>query len=148
MTVLHDTFTLEREYRHPVSKVFDAWSRQETKMKWFDGPKGWTPTERRFEFKVGGGEVLAGTHPDGTQTRFVSTLHEIAPGERIVSVYDMYVNGKMLSTSLATLELAATKTGTRLRYTEQGVYFDGKAEGPLSRKGGTEWLLGRLAEIL
>jgi hypothetical protein len=60
----------------------------------------------------------------------------------------MYDEGTMISTSLCTLELEASGAGTRLRYTEQGVYYDGKPEGAAARKEGTAWLLGRIAEVL
>jgi uncharacterized protein YndB with AHSA1/START domain len=148
MKVLHDTFTLEREYKQPPAKVFKAWSNLETKMKWFSPPSGWKTEEQVFEFRVRGREVQAGTHGDGKKTKFDSTLYEIVPDQRIVNVYDMYVDGKMISTSLCTLELTASGTGTALRYTEQGVFYDGNPEGAASRKQGTTWLLGRVAEIL
>ena len=148
MTVLHDPFTLERSYRHPPAKVFKAWSNLETKMKWFGPPSGWTPEEQVFDFRVGGREIQAGTHGDGRKTKFDSTLYEIVADQRIVNVYDMYVEGKRVSTSLCTLELTASGSGTELRYTEQGVYYDGAREGAEGRKSGTAWLLGRIAEIL
>lgn len=148
MKVLHDTFTVEREYKHAPAKVFKAWSNLETKLKWFGPPSGWTPEEQVFDFKVRGREIQAGKHGDGRRTKFDSTIYEIVPDQRIVSVYDMYVEGQMISTSLCTLELAATATGTALRYTEQGVYYDGSAESAAGRKQGTTWLLGRIAEVL
>jgi len=148
MKVLHDTFTLEREYKHPPAKLFKAWSNLETKMKWFGPPSGWTPEEQVFEFRVGGREIQAGKHGDGKRTKFDSTLYEIVADARIVNVYDMYVEGTRISTSLCTLELTASGAGTWLRYTEQGVYYDGNPEGAASRKQGTAWLLGRIAEVL
>jgi uncharacterized protein YndB with AHSA1/START domain len=74
----------------------------------------------------------------------VSTFHVIVPGQRIVSAYDMHHDATLLSVSLATLELEAAGPRTRLRYTEQGAYFDGN---PASRQRGTALHLDRLGKL-
>ncbi len=45
-TVLHDTFTIERIYSVPPSRVFDAWSDAEAKARWFASNATELPTGR------------------------------------------------------------------------------------------------------
>jgi hypothetical protein len=64
-----------------------------------------------------------------------------------VFTYDMWIDGRHLSTSLTTIALENEGSQTRLTYTEQGVHLDGldSAEG---RAEGTEGLLDQLGSYL
>jgi uncharacterized protein YndB with AHSA1/START domain len=147
MTLIHDTFTLDRTYDAVPAEVWRAWTDPELRQRWFHGPEGWDVLERKLDLRVGGGELLVGRMPNGTETRFVSTFHVIVPERHIVSAYDMHAGGTQLSVTLATLDLEAAGQSTRLRYTEQGVYLDGKPESAASRKHGTSWHLDNLAKL-
>ena len=57
------------------------------------------------------------------------------------------MDGRRMSVSVATVELSATQTGTRLAYTEQGAYLDG-LDNPDSRRTGTNSQLDKLATVL
>jgi hypothetical protein len=48
-----------------------------------------------------------------------------------------------MSVSVATVELLAVGAGTRLRYTEQGVFLDGE-DKPEAREQGTREMLDKL----
>jgi hypothetical protein len=65
----------------------------------------------------------------------------------MVFTYDMWVDGKHLSTSLTTIVVEPEGDGTRLTYTEQAVHFDGldSVEG---REEGTRGLLDTLGLFL
>ena len=52
-----------------------------------------------------------------------------------------------MSVSVTTVELLADGAGTRLRYTEQGVFLDGE-DKPELREHGTTELLDKLGEAL
>lgn len=155
--LVFDTFTLERVLPTSTARVFEALSVPEIKARWFAGPKGaWSEESRTMDFRVGGKEVVAGRHESGLTSRFDAHYMDIVPNERIVYVYDMYVNGRKISTSLATFELLAEGDKTRMRLTEQGVYFhdpEGKStyapDGPAaSRRLGTEGLLDNIVNLL
>ena len=73
--------------------------------------------------------------------------HDIVPGERIVWSYAMQVGGRRISVSLATLELSADGSDTRMRFIEQGVYLDGH-DGLADRERGTKDLLDNLERAL
>ncbi|HEU0029177.1 MAG TPA: SRPBCC family protein [Kofleriaceae bacterium] len=148
ITPLHDTFTIERTYDASAAEVWRCWTDPELRERWFHAPDGWKLLERRQEFRVGGTELLHGAMPNGTETKFVSTYHVIVPEQHIVTAYDMHVGGTLLSVSLATMDLAPAGKGTRLRYTEQGVYFDGDPKSAASRKAGTTWHIGNLGELI
>ncbi len=148
MTAIHDTFTLERTYDASPPRVFEAWANPELKARWFAGPEGWTEHERTSQFRVGGRDVLHGTHPSGMQSKFVARYHEIVENERIVLAYDMLVNDALISVTLATVEIVPTGRSTKLRYTEQSVYFGGRPEEAAARKRGTEALFDNLARAV
>ena len=55
-TVTHDTFVIERHYDAAPERVFSAFSKRESKTKWFHGPAEWGPPELDMDFRVGGRE--------------------------------------------------------------------------------------------
>lgn len=140
---VHDSFTLTRVYRHPPARVFAAFATEEGKRRWFSSPRAdweWELLDRHFDFRVGGTEVLEARFPGGKHSRFDATFHDIVPDRRIVYAYRMQLGGVPISVSLATIELAAEGSGTRLTVTEQGVFLDGYEDAG-SREHGTGMLL-------
>jgi len=148
MTVLHDTFTLDRTYDTSVAEVWRCWTDPELRDRWFRGPDGYQMFERTLDFRVGGGELMHGRHANGMETKFVATFHVIVPEQRVVSVYDLHVGGSLMSVTLATMQLAAAGKSARLLYTEQSAYFDGNPESPANRKHGTSWHYDNLAKVV
>jgi uncharacterized protein YndB with AHSA1/START domain len=101
-----------------------------------------------LDFRVGGREHLTGDPAGGPVYTFDALYQNIVPNERIIYTYDMHLDQKRISVSLATVELKVQGTGTRLIFTEQAVYLDG-AGTPADREGGTRALLDNLdAELL
>ena len=143
----HDVFTIERTYKAPIAKVFDAWASPAFKRKWFIGPDEWTRSPHRLDFKVGGKESIAGGRAGGPLHRYDATYYDIVPDHRIVFAYDMHMDDVRISVSLATVQLFPVATGTRLVYTEQGVFLDGYDDAG-SRERGTHGLLDQLAAAL
>src|SRR5258708_7392786 len=118
--VVHGTFVIERSFDAPPSRVYDAWANPELKARWFVGPQDWTAIRRELDFRVGGSEVLHGRFAaSGRESLFDARYHQLVPNERLVYVYDMYVNGTFHSVSLATIELTPEGKGTRMKFTEQ-----------------------------
>jgi uncharacterized protein YndB with AHSA1/START domain len=146
-SVVHGVFTLERTYDHPVERVFGAFATEEGKSAWFSGGNGYAVAERAFDFRVGGTERLVGRWDSGTVTRFDARYFDIVPGERIVYAYEMRVDDRKISVSLATLEFKARGHATTLTVTEQGAFLDGYDDAG-SREQGTRQLLELVAEAL
>ena len=146
-TTHHDTFTIERTYAASPAKVFAAWSNPVAKAAWFVGPGEWTRTPHQLDFRIGGREGVAGGPPGGPVHRYDAVYHDIIPDQRIVTAYDMYLDDTRISVSLATVEVFPAGSGTRLVYTEQGVFLDGYDDAG-SRERGTQGLLDQLAAAL
>ena len=131
----HATFNIERVYAAEAKRVYLAWSDPEIKARWF-GPSG-GPNALSLDYRVGGREFFGGEFPDGTAFSYDATFHEIVPDHRIVYSYAMDFGQTRISVSLVTVEITASgNNGTRLLYTEQGVYLDG-ADTPAKREQGT-----------
>ncbi len=148
-SVVHSAFTLERTYDAPVERVYRALSDEAAKAKWFGGTEGqWRQIERAMDFRVGGRERLAGRWESGVVSTFDAIYHDIVPNERIVYTYEMHLDEKKISVSLATMQIkAAGPDRATLKVTEQGAFLDGYDDGG-SRERGTGFLLDKLGASL
>jgi uncharacterized protein YndB with AHSA1/START domain len=136
-TVEHATFVLERTYPAPPARVFAAWAVPEAKAQWFGG------VDFTLDFRVGGRETNGGGPEGGPLYRYEATYRDIVADERIVYTTDMYVDDRIMSVSVATIEFAADGDGTRLTLTEHGAFLDG-LETAAQREHGTGELLDKL----
>jgi uncharacterized protein YndB with AHSA1/START domain len=143
----HGRFTLERLYDATPARVFRAWADPAIKARWFVGPADWTMLERSIDFRVGGRERLSGRKGSGIVSTFDSVYLDIVPDRRIIYSYDMRLDGRHISISLATVELKPEGAGTRFIITEQGVFLDGYEDAG-SRERGTRILLDQLGREL
>ena len=143
------TFTIERTYPAKPARVFRVFSDEQSKRKWFGGGSDWEQLENAFDFRVDGVEINIGRHASGVVSAFYCTYHDIVPDRRIVYAYRMTLDGKPLSSSLASIEIEPAGEGARLTLTEYGVYFDGYDEKDVAnREHGTNWLMDKLGESL
>jgi uncharacterized protein YndB with AHSA1/START domain len=143
-SVAHGTFVIDREFAHPVSRVFAAWADPKKKARWFGDPGN---PAKIFEFKPGGRESSSGRIPNGPMFNFDVTYQDIVPDNRIVYSYDMHMDGKKISVSLAAIEFTSTAKGTRMKMTEYGLFLDG-LDNVAQRKEGTLSLIGALGSYL
>jgi uncharacterized protein YndB with AHSA1/START domain len=153
-TTTHDTFTIERTFDAPPDRVFEALANPEQKARWFVGPASWKLVERKHDFRVGGHERVSGIHEGGMASVFDAHYHDIVPNQRVVYAYEMTVNGRRISVSLATFELVAIGARTKVVLTEQGAFFhdpDLATYAPqgaaASRLEGTNGLMDRFAAL-
>jgi uncharacterized protein YndB with AHSA1/START domain len=144
---VHDTFVIDRHFTAAPGRVFSAFADPDAKAKWFGGPEAKREDEQ-FEFREGGRETLVSVFGDGTRFGYYATYTDIVPDERIVYTYEMTMNGRRISVSVATIEVrAAASGGTDFVLTEQGVYLDG-LDNPAQRRQGAEELLNALEASL
>jgi uncharacterized protein YndB with AHSA1/START domain len=148
-TVNHATFTIERTFPVAPSRVFAAFADPAKKRRWFAAGAGHAVTEpHQMDFQVGGREHserrIQGGPIDGARLENDTVYMDIIPDARIVLAYTMSVNGKRISSSLATFELQPTAEGTRLVFTDQGAYFE-NSDGQEIRKQGWTTILNSLA---
>ncbi|MDF3066013.1 MAG: polyketide cyclase [Polyangiaceae bacterium] len=147
LSVVHDTFRIERTFDASPERVFLAFSDLQRKTQWFSGPESWVTVRRELDFRIGGTEVLSGGPRGGEPHTYEARYFDIVPNRRIIYAYDMYVGARKLSVSLASVELTPQGRRTHLALTEQGAYLDGVENGS-ERRAGTELLMDRLAATL
>jgi uncharacterized protein YndB with AHSA1/START domain len=146
-SVQHGSFTIERNYDAPVATVFKAFVDKEAKARWFSAPMECTDVIREQDFRIGGRDRLKATWPGGRISDFRCEYRDIVENERIVYVYDMHIDGKKISVSLATVQFAKSSKGTRLTVTEQSAFLDSYDDAG-SREHGTKLLLDALGRSL
>jgi uncharacterized protein YndB with AHSA1/START domain len=147
-SVVHATFDLERTYDAPVARVWKALTDLSAKQKWFAGtPSKWQLLERQMDVRIGGREILKGRWEGGSVTTFDAVYHDVIPNGRLVYSYQMFIDDRKISVSLATLQLEAQGSGTTLKVTEQGAFLDGYDDAG-SREHGTGLLLDALGASL
>ena len=147
--VQHAIFHIERSFTAAPRRVFQAFADREAKARWFAAPRErWQLLERVLDFRVGGRERLRGKWTNGTESTFDAVCHDIIPDQRIIYTYNMFLDARKISVSLATIEIrSASGGGTDLKVTEQGAYLDGYEDGG-SREQGTGSLLDALGASL
>jgi uncharacterized protein YndB with AHSA1/START domain len=147
-SVVHATFHLKRTYDAPVARVWRALTDESAKQKWFGGSPGqWELLERQMDVRVGGRERLKGRWQAGVVSTFDAIYHDVIPNERLVYSYEMHLDDKKISVSLATMQLQAEGGKTTLMVTEQGAFLDGYDDAG-SREHGTGYLLDALGASL
>jgi uncharacterized protein YndB with AHSA1/START domain len=143
----HATFVIERSYDFPPARVFAAWATPAAKARWFVGPDAWEKSNHELDFRVGGRERVSGGPPGGPVHAYGALYQDIVTNERIILSYDMHLDDRRISVSLATMEFRRAGKGTLLVYTEQGAFIDG-FDDPAAREHGTRDLLDNLDAAL
>lgn len=127
--------------------MFAAWSEPAAKTRWFADSEGWETIAFELDFRVGGREYFRGRPEAGPLITYQASYQDIVADQRIVYSYEMQSDETRISVSLATVELAPTDAGTRLIFTEQGAFLDGR-DAPEQREQGMGGLLDALGAEL
>ncbi len=143
---VHDSFTVERTLDAAPAQVFAAFATEGGKGKWFHGPPGWTTAVEAFDVRPGGRERAVTRSTEGLAHIFDAAYFEVTP-RRIVYAYEMHLNERRISVSLATVEITPKGSGTTLKITEQGAFLNGYDDAG-SREQGTNQLMDQLAASL
>jgi uncharacterized protein YndB with AHSA1/START domain len=143
----HGSFTIRRELDAPVALVFQAFADKTHKARWFKGPPDCKDEIREQDFRVGGADRFKANWASGMVTEFTARYFDIVPNARIVYVYEMMLDGRKISVSLATITFEASSKGTTLTVTEQGAFLDGYEDAG-SREHGIGAQMDALAETL
>jgi uncharacterized protein YndB with AHSA1/START domain len=133
-SVVHAVFDLERTYDAPVARVWKALTDQAAKQKWF--ARGLEVLER-----------VSGRWESGMVSTFDATYHDVVPNARLIYSYQLFLDDKKISVSLATMQLKDADGRTTLKVTEQGAFLDGYDDAG-ARKHGTGLLLDMLGASL
>ena len=141
--VTHRTFSIERTYPVTPARVFAAFADPVVKRRWFVDGEGWDIDEYTTDFRVGGHEISRFRFQGGPRISNDTLYLDIVPEQRLIFSYTMALSDAIFSASLATITFAATETGTRLVYTEQGTFI-GDPEQATGREVGCQELFDKL----
>ena len=133
----HTTLTIERHFNASLPKVFNAWAIAEQKRQWFACHGDWTPLEFRLDFRAGGSESNRIASTDGVVHTCQARYIDIVENERIIYAFDMMLDDKRISVSLATVTFTPEPARTKMSFVEQVVFLDGYGDNG-SRLMGTE----------
>jgi uncharacterized protein YndB with AHSA1/START domain len=140
-SVVHDTFVIERYYAHSPHRVYRAFADPAAKAAWFPEPSISADWKHDVDFRIGGHETLQGEIPNGAAVTFDARYQDIVEDERIVYSYEMTMDGRRISVSVATLEFVEHEGGTQLILTEQGAFLDGLDTNAARAHGTAEFLV-------
>jgi uncharacterized protein YndB with AHSA1/START domain len=147
-SVVHATFHLERAYDASPARVWKALTNPAAKAQWFGAPSEQVEIiERAMDVRPGGRERLKGRWGGSVTSTFDSTYYDVIENERLVYCYEMHLDDRKISVSVATVQLEADGKRTRLKLTEQGAFLDGYDDAG-SRERGTGELLDALGRSL
>jgi uncharacterized protein YndB with AHSA1/START domain len=144
---VHGSFSIERVYAAAPPKVFHALTDPAAKARWFVGGAEQTILERVMEARPGGRERVRGRWASGTVTCFDAVYFDVVTDQRLVYAYEMHLDERKISVSLATVELFPVAAGTRIKVTEQGAFLNGYQDNG-AREHGTGLLLDQLGAFL
>ena len=134
-TVAHDTLVIDRTFDAHPTRVFAAWASPEARKQWAVPDDEWEIADDKHDFRVGGHEVSHFGPPGDPRYRAETNYFDIVPNARIVMAGPMVPRDTRISVSLATVEFFAVGGGTRVIYTEQAAFLDGR-DTPKSRRQG------------
>jgi len=140
-------FSLERVFKATPAQVFKAFTDERAKSRWFGGGDAQTMVERSMDVRPGGREVAVGKWKSGATSRFDAVYFDVVPDRRLVYAYEMHLDARKISVSLACVEIEPHPIGVKLKVSEQAVFLDGYEDNG-SREHGTNWLMDKLVASL
>ncbi|MCZ3378910.1 SRPBCC family protein [Rhizobium sp. AG207R] len=133
----HTTITIERYFKAPLPKVFNAWAIPEQKQRWFACHGEWKQLDFQLDFRTGGSESNRTASTDGVVHAYQARYIDVVQNERFIYAFDMMLDDVRISVSLATVNFASEPGGTKMTFVEQVVFLDGYSDNG-SRLMGTE----------
>jgi uncharacterized protein YndB with AHSA1/START domain len=146
-SVTHDTIAIERTFHASPARVFAAWASAKARARWAVPSNQWESAEDSDDFRVDGREVRRFGPKGNPRYRSVTIYLDIVPDRRIVMAGTMFASELPISCSLATVEFLEHGRATRMIYTEQAAFLDGR-DTPQSRRQGWGTNLDKLDAYL
>jgi uncharacterized protein YndB with AHSA1/START domain len=152
ITTTHSTFVIEHNYSYPPERLYAAFADPEKKRRWYGDRDSPETSVFEMDFRVGGRERTVyhlgpNTPFPGMPLTNLAMFEDIVPNQRIVMSSTMIIGDHRMSSSLVTIELLPSGSGTELRCTHQGAFYEG-SDGPERREAGWRTLFDRFAQEL
>ncbi len=129
-------FTLTRDYPVPLERVWDAFAKEDQKLDWFGAGTPLSPASRRSTSASAEATSPRATFHEGPVSLYEATYTDIVEHVRIVTTYDMWLDGVHVSTAVASFEFEPIDEGARFTHVEYGVFFDQFcSDGPNRKEG-------------
>ena len=77
-SVIHSTFSIERAFPQPPSRVFAAFADKATVRRWRVESEGFKIHEFTFDFRIGGTEVSRFSHMGGPEIRLDAQFQDLS----------------------------------------------------------------------
>lgn len=107
-SVAHATFHLERTYGAPPARVWKALTDPVAKAQWFGVACDQVEIfECRMDVRPGGRERLKGRFGGPIIATFDAIYYDVIQNERLVYCYEMHLDDRKISVSVATVQLKA-----------------------------------------
>lgn len=144
-----ETFVCQRDFDHPLSRLYWAFTSLEAKKGWYggEGSEEWEVAHHTLDFREGGGKSWRGRRHSAPWMTNDGTYVEILPEQRIIHHYVMTLDGKLFTVSQQVLEFSAKGAGSHLKLTEQIFFIDG-VDHLENRIEGTQGMLDTLNTYL
>jgi uncharacterized protein YndB with AHSA1/START domain len=146
-SVTHDTIAIERTFNASPARVFAAWASSKARARWAVPKDEWESAQESDDFRVEGREVRRFGPKGDPRYRAVTNYLDIVPDRRIIMAGTMFAAELPISCSLATVEFLEHGRATRMIYTEQAAFLDGR-DTPQSRRRGWATNLDKLDAYL
>ena len=147
ITLPSDTEVLiTREFDAPRDLVFKAMSDPDLIPRWW-GPRAYTTTVEKMDFRPGGRWRFINGFPDGSTTAFRGEYREIVPPERIVQTFEWEPMAGHISVETATF----TERDGRTLFADRTVFASKEDRDAMIQSGmekGLRETHDRLAELL
>jgi uncharacterized protein YndB with AHSA1/START domain len=127
-----ESLYMERTFRAPPERVFEAWTSEEVLRRWHAGSHGWDTPEASVDLRVGGALRVVMRNPeDGAEHGGGGVYTEIEPPRRLAFTW-VWDDQPEWATTIA-IEFEAVADGTLVRFTHAGLP---DAEQVRSHEGG------------
>ena len=143
MTAAGHTLRMERTFRAPAQKVFDAWTSEEVMRRWWHAEHDWETTVAEVDLRVGGEVRVVMRNPHtGDESGGGGRSTIIEPPERLACpwVWDDGTKSQMIE-----LEFEEADGVTTVRFTHSGLWDE---EAVRSHEGGWGNALENLARVV
>jgi uncharacterized protein YndB with AHSA1/START domain len=152
MSVLHGSFTVTRDIKAPLPRVWDAYSVEKSRASWrrIPGPD----SVLTLDFRVGGWERLTGSSAANGAAEVIAShalFLDIVEYERIVASHEALLNGVRRWVSLISIAFEPIGDGTRITHTEQYTFLawaDDGAHDQAHLRGSTQLAFNGLAKLV
>lgn len=134
-SVEHETIVIERDFKAAPARVFAAWASPKARAQWAVPNEQWESVEQGNDFRVGGREVSRFGPKGDARYKAETNYLDIVPDRRIIMAGTMFDADQPISCSLATVEFLSAGRGTRMLYTEQAAFLDGRDSAATRRQG-------------